>query len=88
MKRDCIIIGGQEFKSDCPIDCPEIEKPFYQGNMCCRCPIFNCTPLADDPDFVLMEPDEYREDWAVEWKRWFDCGMKGRVNLKLYLEKE
>ena len=88
VRKGYIIIGGQEFQDHCPLDCPEREEPFYQGNMCSRCPIFNCTPPAGDPDFIMMEPDEYRKDWAVEWKKWFNRGMKGGVNLELHFEKE
>lgn len=74
-----------EIPDSCPDNCPEKNYPFYQGNPCYRCPIFNCTPCPGD-GFVLCPPEGYRHDWAVEWKRWFDEGMKGRLCLKLKLE--
>lgn len=75
-----MLIGGVDFDEGCPDDCPGKEefKTHMQGGMCHRCPIFNCTG-----DFRLMEPEEYREDWAVEWRRWFDGGKDGRPSLPL-----
>lgn len=71
-----------EFPVDCPKECPEKGKPklFYQrqGNFCYRCPIFSCRGK-----FPIVEPEEYREDWAREWKKWFASGMKGLPNLIL-----
>jgi hypothetical protein len=64
---DTIIIGGVEFPEKCPKKCPGKEGPFYQGNLCSRCPIFNCTT-----EYKLMEPKEYRKDWASDFKKWFD----------------
>jgi hypothetical protein len=90
-----MVIAGIEFPDKCPTDCPEKGKPFDQGDACTRCPIFNCTPFDyPDPDtdevykMSMVEPDEYREDWAKEWKKWFDAGMKGLPNLRFTLEKE
>ena len=68
-----------EIPDSCPQNCPEKGKPFYQGNLCSRCPIFNC---SGDPEYALLRPEEYREDWAKEWKKWFDKGMKGFPDLK------
>ena len=80
-----IVSKDVEIPDSCPDNCPEKDSPFYQGNACSRCPIFNCTPCPGD-GFVLCPPEEYRHDWAVEWKRWFDEGMKGRLYLKLKME--
>lgn len=82
-----IVAGDVEFPDDCPVNCPEKEQPFYQGNPCCRCPIFNCRKVdTPDGDFCLCEPEGYRHDWAVEWKKWFDEGMKGLPYLPLSYE--
>ena len=80
-----IVSKDVEIPDSCPDNCPEKDSPLYQGNPCYRCPIFNCTPCPGD-GFVLCPPEGYRHDWAVEWKRWFDEGMKGRLCLKLKLE--
>lgn len=77
-------IGGVEFESTCPSKCPGRSEPMSQGGLCFRCPIFNCIPSPNDPEqFVLLRPEEYRKDWAREWKRWFDSGMNGLPKLML-----
>jgi len=80
-----VLIGGQLFPDKCPDGCPEKGEsfPFYQGNICSRCPIFNCTPLKGDPEFTLIRPEDYRPDWALEWKKWLDNDMKGIPKLVL-----
>jgi len=81
VKEETMIIGGQEFPRKCPDDCPGHNEPFMQGGLCHRCPIFNCTPGS--AGFILVEPEEYRSDWARYWKEWFDNGMKGKPYLPL-----
>ena len=68
-----------EFPDNCPRGCPERGKVFSQGDICSRCPIFNC---GGDPEYTLLRPEEYREDWAKVWKEWFDNGMKGSPDLR------
>ena len=58
-------IGKYDFDEECPEYCPGKNEPFYQGSLCTRCPIFNCTG-----DFKLIEPEDYREDWAEEFYNW------------------
>jgi hypothetical protein len=36
----------------------------------------------------LLEPSEYRRDWAAEWAKWFDGGMAGLPVLKLNISQE
>lgn len=60
-----LIANKYEFPDECPQDCPERDESFYQGNTCSRCPIFNCR--TDDTGFCLIEPENYREDWAAEF---------------------
>lgn len=78
-------IGGIWFEDKCPKGCPGKTEGLLQGGLCYRCPIFNCIPAPND-DFVLVQPKDYRDDWANEWKRWFDEGMKGRPQLRLRYE--
>lgn len=63
------IANSIEVPDVCPKDCKFIIGPFYQGNMCSRCPVFNC---AHTKGFCLIEPEDYRLDWAKEWKRFFN----------------
>ena len=74
-----IIIGGELFPKECPENCPGKKETVHQGSLCHHCPIFNC---AGD-HFMLIQPSDYRRDWARVWKEWFDSGMKGLP--KLYL---
>ena len=76
-----IYIGGQLFGTVCPRKCLGWEEYFDQGGICYRCPIFNCTP--DKNGFCLLEPDDYRQDWAKEFRKWFNNGCIGYPNLIL-----
>lgn len=74
----------------CPPDCPEKNQPFYQGNVCCSCPVFSCRKIPDtseyadkDGMFCLVEPEQYRADWAKAFQDWFEGGMKGLPKLFL-----
>ena len=79
-----MIIGGFEFSETCPEECPGKADSGDQGGLCYRCPVFNCEkhPVdeADKPyygDFIqLLEPKDYRSDWAEVWYNWFKDGMK------------
>jgi hypothetical protein len=77
-----------EIPDNCPMTCPFKKEAFYQGNMCSRCPIFNCRKVPDsDGYFQLMKPEEYRENWAKEFKLLFDSLEKDPKNYhypKLY----
>lgn len=76
-----IYIGNQLFPTKCSNKCPGKEEPICQGNLCHRCPIFNCVPTEDG--FCLIEPNNYRQDWAKEFRKWFNNGCKGYPKLKL-----
>lgn len=85
-----------EIPDDCPEGCKFGDESFFQGNMCSRCPIFNCkkTPCADpsysdkDGFFQLLKPEEYGDEWAKEWKKYFDTmGMKEVYYPQLYFNK-
>jgi len=76
-----IYIGGYLFDTVCPLNCPGKEGNIVQGGLCYRCPIFNCVP--DKDGFSLIEPIDYRDDWAKEWAAWFNNGYKGYPNLIL-----
>ena len=46
--------------------------------------MFNCKPTDDG--FRLLEPNDYRPDWAKAWKEWFNSGMQGYPELPLERE--
>jgi len=73
-------IGGVEFSGKCPEKCPFKDDiaNYGQGAVCIRCPIFNCAG-----DFTLLNPEKYRHDWALVWRKWFDTGMRGLPELLL-----
>jgi hypothetical protein len=75
-----LIAGKIEVPDECPKNCKYRGEPFYQGNACSRCPIFNCK--RDDEGICLIEPEDYREDWAIEWKKFFDTGKEPKLYLK------
>jgi hypothetical protein len=39
---------------------------YGQGSICIRCPVFCCFEES------MVDPEEYREDWAREWRDFFD----------------
>ena len=60
--------------------------------MCTSCPIFNCRKIKVDDEygdkdgmFCLIEPEDYREDWAKIWSEWFK-GDREEYPI-LYLKK-
>jgi hypothetical protein len=77
-----IVAKKYEVPDDCPTGCPGNKEPFYQGNLCCSCPIFNCHKVPASPEYAdkdgmlcLVEPDDFREDWAKKWETWFKGDM-------------
>lgn len=79
MSKNTIIIGSFEFPAECPKDCPGHLTPFSQGNLCHRCPIFNCKGVNN----IRLSKLNYRKDWAEAWHKWFKSGMKGFPELYL-----
>lgn len=85
-----MIVAGIEFPNECPKDCPFTGDIMMHGqnSICGRCPLFCCSPCQDDDEspygaFCLVEPEQYRPDWAKVWRRWFDDGMQGYPVLPL-----
>lgn len=68
-----VVIGGQKIPSECPKKCPGDEM-----DLCFQCPVFNCRM---EP--IISDPKDFRKDWAVEWEKWFDDGMIGKINLDM-----
>lgn len=82
-----MIVAGITFPDKCPTDCPFLDhvSRYGQNAICDRCPLFVCE-RCDDGDggtFCLVDPEEYRPDWAEVWRQWFDDGMQGYPVLPL-----
>ena len=72
-----LIAEKYEIPDMCPKDCKFINKPFSQGSTCTRCPIFNCRSK-----FRLIEPEDFREDWAKDWYEFFKTGKSPELKLQ------
>ena len=70
-----------DFPDKCPENCKFKDELFYQGSICCRCPLFNC-----GGEYRLIEPEEYRDDWAEEWQEFFKSGKY--LELKFQIERD
>lgn len=70
---------GENLQFEVPDKCPENcefkddIRNYGQSAMCIRCPILNCVPIKDEEgeEFCLIEPEDYRNDWAKEWQEFF-----------------
>lgn len=75
-----------EIPDTCPKECPEPESPWYQcqNGLCYRCPVLICKKNTDD-GLCLVAPEDYRPDWAKEFRAWFDsnCASDHRPKLRL-----
>ena len=67
-----LVANKYEFVEECPINCKfkDDMSEHGQNSICGRCPVFVCKP---DPKYgALVDAPGYREDWAKEWKMFFD----------------
>ena len=85
-----IVATDIEIPDSCPKDCLGKKEIFGQGSLCISCPIFNCSrsPASgeyadEDGMFSIMEPKEYRKDWALVFQTWFKGDMKTFPKLLL-----
>jgi len=74
---------GTELKFECPDECPADcalkKQSFGQGDLCCRCPVFLCQePVTEEDRMYLpvLEPTEFRDDWAAQWETFFKTERK------------
>jgi len=76
------IANNIEVPDKCPDNCEFVDefRNYGQNAICGRCPVFCC--VGPDP---LLPPEEYRMDWAIEWKKFFDG--KGGFLCYTFLEK-
>ena len=82
--EEMIIANSIEIPDECPKSCSGKLDSFDQGSLCTRCPVFCCTPVMfDGENLCLIAPEDYRLDWAIEWKKWFDNGTLGLPDLRI-----
>lgn len=85
-----IIANKYEVPDSCPEDCAYLDDmaTFGQNSICGRCPVLTCKVIDGTEDglgmFCLIEPADYRDDWAKEWEDFF----KSRKVPKLKLNYE
>lgn len=78
-----IIAGKYRVPDKCPDDCRFRKDPMaqMQGGFCYRCPVMNCSPMEyqeEDGSIIevrMVEPEQYRLNWAKEWERFFKEGV-------------
>ena len=70
-----LIANEVKIPDECPKDCSfkkDIEH-FGQNSICIRCPVLNCREFEMEGQMTsLLRPEDYRLDWAKEWKKFFD----------------
>jgi len=66
-----IIAKKYKIPDECPRDCRLMDR--IQGGFCQHCPILNC---SGPPGIRLIEPSEYKEEWAKEWAKFFRDGTE------------
>lgn len=83
-------IREHEIPDKCPSDCisaktaKEYIDSITRGGLCCRCPITNCSKI-DDSIESLIEPNDYREDWLLQY---IEMWKNGNIpELKIEQEK-
>jgi len=72
-----------EYPEKCPENCSLKPESFYQGCACMRCPVLCCKD-DDDGYSPIIEPEDFRDDWAAEWETFFRIGKE--PELKLFLD--
>lgn len=69
-----------QFPDKCPENCPHIDSIPIDGPFatCLLCPLM-CT--TGESTMLFVSREDYREDWTIKWKKWFDNGMVGLIGL-------
>jgi len=55
--------------NQCLQNCEYKSEIFDLNAICFRCPVFTCN--KDEEGFCMIEPEDYRDDWAKEWEIYF-----------------
>ena len=79
-----IIANKYEVPDKCIDDCKLKPKFLDQSAICSRCPLFICIQLDSDPEGIYtpcVNPENFREDWAIEWQEFFKTGKVPQLFL-------
>ena len=79
-----ITVQGITFTVEDCRKCPH-NGSFALTSPCAHCPIFLCWAIEDTDGSMLrmVEPEDYRKDWAEAFRKWMDGGYKGELELPL-----
>lgn len=74
-----LIANKYSVPDSCPPTCIFLEelKHFSQGCTCTRCPVFACK------DGIMIDPKDFREDWAKEWVEFFEFGTVPELRFEV-----
>lgn len=80
-----------EFPDSCPVNCiyHNSFRDYGQSALCTRCPLFCCKPFdytnenGDIEKLCLIEPEDFRHDWLVEWHKFFADGTEPVLELRM-----
>lgn len=83
---------GTKLQFECPDQCPkdcefwEDFRNYGQNAICGRCPVFCCKEgeTEEDKQYLPLVPaDQFRDDWAKEWDKFFKTGKEPILRLKI-----
>lgn len=66
-----------------PSKCPE-QCSLRGSGLCERCPVLLCSPPVTEEDkkyLPVIAAEDYREDWAKEWEKFFTTGVRPKLFL-------
>jgi len=81
---------GSELQFECPDQCPsdcaykDSIMKYGQNSMCTRCPVLNCKEPKTEEDkkyMPLVPADQFRDDWAKEWDKFFKTNEEPILKL-------
>jgi len=81
-----LIAGKYDVPDECPEKCALRPDTFYQGCICTRCPVLICK--KDEDGLCLVGEEDFREDWAEEWERFFRDGTIPELPLQTKEKKD
>jgi len=82
-----MLIQGYNLPDSCPDNCIYKDHIYKYGQsaICRYCPVFCCMEVLDENNqpFRLLEPDQYRIDWLMEWIKLFENGTEPELRYEL-----
>jgi hypothetical protein len=90
MEEKMVLAGKYEIPDKCPPNCSlRPTTSFSQGDICTRCPVLICAPCPPNPKYPeydgmrVVEPDEFRPEWAEEWEQFFRDGTFPEMRFEI-----